>query len=238
MAAFDDEEPGYWPGYVAAVSGLVQGLLVMAMALGAAIFALGQLAQLPTPAAGSRPAAPASHDPVGFVPPEPVPLSPEVTVGQAGQAPTVPVIEGTTAQFNAGFQGDAVILPDSALPGLFGRIAQARDAGARRWRVSIRADLREPRQQRAAYLRLLGLRSLLVQQGVRAADVDLWIDDSRTEGPTGGTARIEPLDMVAPMAADEGPGGTSDAKSTQSASANSKPAKVALAASDPEGTGR
>ena len=30
----DDEDPGFWPGYVAATAGLVQGMLIMSMALG------------------------------------------------------------------------------------------------------------------------------------------------------------------------------------------------------------
>jgi hypothetical protein len=39
----DDEDPGFWPGYVAATAGLVQGMLIMSMALGIAIFALGRI---------------------------------------------------------------------------------------------------------------------------------------------------------------------------------------------------
>lgn len=57
MAATHDDDPGFWPGYVAAVSGLVQGLLIMAMALATAIFALGQLTRQSPPAGGEKPAA-------------------------------------------------------------------------------------------------------------------------------------------------------------------------------------
>lgn len=46
MAGANDDDPGFWPGYVAATAGLVLGLLIVTMALGISIFALGQLADL------------------------------------------------------------------------------------------------------------------------------------------------------------------------------------------------
>jgi hypothetical protein len=46
MAGGSDDDPGFWPGYVAATAGLVQGLLIVSMALGVSIFGLGQLAEM------------------------------------------------------------------------------------------------------------------------------------------------------------------------------------------------
>ena len=100
-----------------------------------------------------------------------------------------------------------MILPDSAVPGLVLRIAQARGAGAQRWRVMIPANVADPREQRAAYLRLMSLRHLLLQQGYGPADVDLWIDSSAGDRPrNAGVATMEPLSAELAAAAGAGAG--------------------------------
>lgn len=84
-------------------------------------------------------------------------------------------------------------IPTSAAGPLLASVDAAQAAGARRWRISIAADLKDPRQQRAAYLRLLGLRALLVRHGLPAATIDLWIESGTPDLPWR-EARIEPLD--------------------------------------------
>lgn len=202
MASVHDDEPGFWPGYVAAVSGLVQGLLIMAMALAAAIFALGQISRKAPALAGGRPPLPAAPAPAGAPRADLLPLAVPVppAAGQAGPAPLQPQVAGSVPRIVAGFQGDAVILPDSARPGLIVAIYRAQGAGVQRWRITMPASLDDPRDQRAAYLRLLGLRNLLVQQGVAAGAIDLWIEQGGAVGATR-EARIEPIDASgAPVA--------------------------------------
>lgn len=201
MALVQDEEPGFWPGYVAAVSGLVQGLLIMAMALGVAIYALGQLSQAkraaPLEPARRAPAA-SGQAPAGFAREARLPLpAPVPPVGLSGPAPTpapIPAVrEGDPAPIQAGFAGDAVILPTSAVPGLIASLYRAGGAGVTRWRITIPADVSDPREQRAAYLRLLGLRALLVRHGIAPSAIDLWIDaGAPAVGGAGRVARIEP----------------------------------------------
>ena len=196
MASMDDEEPGFWPGYVAAISGLVQGLLIMAMALGTAIFVLGQLAKVQAKAEAQNTAP--RHDPAGLVPqgpPAPTLLAPLPPAGQGGLAPEAPDQVGGPAQISAGFQGDAVVLPGSAVPDVLASFDRARAAGVKRWRISIPADLNDPRDQRAAYLRLLGLRALLIQHGAQAGDIDTWIESSAAASGETRVARIEPADV-------------------------------------------
>lgn len=215
MAAVHDDEPGFWPGYVAAVSGLVQGLLIMAMALATAIFALGQLARAPAGPAGkggagqgAQPiaAAPFTRPPLGAPRAELLPLAPPVPIaGLDGPALAAPRVAGPVAGITAGFQGDAVVLPQSAVPGLIGSLYRAQGAGVTRWRITIPADLANPREQRAAYLRLLGLRSVLVRQGIAPDAIDLWIEEAGSPGGASRNARIEPLDDAgAPLPGDPG----------------------------------
>lgn len=196
MASVHDDEPGFWPGYVAAVSGLVQGLLIMAMALGAAIFALGQISRTAPVPVGGRPPLPVVNVPAGAPRAERLPMPvPVPAAGQAGPAPLQPRLAGPEARIVAGFQGDAVILPDSARPGLLAALYRAEGAGVQRWRITIPADLANPRDQRAAYLRLLGLRSLLVQHGVPGTSIDLWIEQGNAAAALR-EALIEPLDSA------------------------------------------
>lgn len=170
MAGHEDEEAGFWPGYVAAVSGLVQGLLIMAMALGISIFALGQLAQQrkisdKSVASGPRPqvailSTPQTsqyrvlHEPRRpIVPPSRQPLGSEKT--------------DTVAAFKLGFTEDAVILPKSSVPSITEAIAQGENQGAFTWRIFAEADLTNPHLRRAAYLRLLSVREALAAAGLR-----------------------------------------------------------------------
>lgn len=219
MAAANDDDPGFWPGYVAAVSGLVQGLLIMAMALATAIFALGQLARSSPPAGGVAAARAAGVPPAALRPPPPpsaaavpqpdpaarlAPAGPLTAraAGLAGTAPAPVAVPGAAA-IRTGFQGDAVAIPASAAEPLLAGVDAARASGAQRWRITIGADLHDPRQQRAAYLRLLGLRALLVRHGLPAATIDLWIESGASE-QLSREARIEPLGADGGVLAQQG----------------------------------
>ena len=216
MSAHDDDDPGFWPGYVAAVSGLVQGLLIMTMALGISIYALGQLAKASGPSM-TPPTGPDEPLPPPRAAPLPRLMS-EILVPQqraplpAGSAPPAetsaePVIDASVTPPAVGgkairiaYLGDAVTLPRSSEAALGEAIDADRKAGAAGWRVVLAADLDVPRERRAGYLRLMSVRSILLKRGVPAEkiSVDLIAAKELANPPANAgdsvTAELLPLD--------------------------------------------
>lgn len=205
MAGGHEEEAGFWPGYVAAVSGLVQGLLIMAMALGISIYALGRLAASATagakkaavapaapPAAGQPPGPALPPFDAGAAPPLPPPLP---TMGpQAASARGIPaspnIIVATVTFF-----GDAVDLPATSLGDVQNIIAAHKAGGAERWRLTLAANLENPRERRAGYLRLMALRGILIESGVAADRVQAQLVGRAAAGAGEGSAvaELQPL---------------------------------------------
>lgn len=200
MAAANDDDPGFWPGYVAAVAGLVQGLLIMTMALGISIFALGQLAALSrrgqVATAGPKPAAVTELPPStlpDFLPP-PVKLPPEPSLGLL--PPPVPI--GTTPGKTIAitFLGDAVMIPQTSEADLVEAIQRDSDAGSASWQVRLATDVEDPRARRAGYLRLLSLRNILLKTGVKPDRVTVSLVVAGAGFDTESvTAEIVPMDI-------------------------------------------
>lgn len=200
--AHDDDEPGFWPGYVAALSGLVQGLLIMAMALGISIYALGQLVQIEERQVENRPSAGlvAENGPGGpaltrrTVPASPPPLTPvtgraSAVSGTRGAMITAPAAGGALlVRFD--FIGDAVNLPASSRSAMAEVIDEARRRNANTWRMTLAADLGDPRQRRAGFLRLLALRGALVRTGVPAEQITAGLIDQPGHSGNGAAAEL------------------------------------------------
>lgn len=201
MAGGHEEEAGFWPGYVAAVSGLVQGLLIMAMALGISIYALGRLAA--SAAAGSKKAAvapaspPVSGQPPGpALPPfdlgraEPAPLPGPPPVPPRGIPAPPEIIVATITFF-----GDAVDLPPTSAGDVRSIIDAHKAGGAERWRLTMAANLENPGQRRAGYLRLLAIRNIVMATGVSADRVQLQLTGRQAAGAGEGSAiaELQPL---------------------------------------------
>ncbi len=177
----DDDDAGFWPGYVAAVSGLVQGLLIMAMALGVSIFALSQVGikgKLPGDGPQGLPRAPA-------------PLPPPQE-----QAPPLPEAPPAARPMRISFLGDAVLLPPSVRKLVGSAIENRQAMGVARWQIELTADLEDPRARRAGYLRVMGVRSLLMSAGIPAEAIDVRLLDGVAEGEGEGASAV----IVSPLA--------------------------------------
>jgi hypothetical protein len=189
MASGHDEEAGFWPGYVAAVAGLVQGLLIMAMALGISIYALGRLATAASAEAAAKDAeaaeAAAAATGAGPFPAAPPPLpaplpAPPPLAARAPVPPPVSARQPVVATI--GFTGDAVALPDSLGSAVSEMVARHQAQGAVRWRLALAAPLTDPRARRAGYLRLLATRRAMITAGVAADAITVALNDGDTAG--------------------------------------------------------
>lgn len=174
MAGGHDNDPGFWPGFVAAIAGLVLGLLIMAMVLGISLFVLGQLASLADkkPVHGPEPRADASPWPPAEVAAQILGASPRDNRPTAPPPPSVslapePVRPVATLEFVA----QAVLLPRSAQQYLAESVQQATEAGVRHWRLEVQTDEQDLSRQRAAFLRLMAVRNVLLEAGVPVTDV-------------------------------------------------------------------
>ena len=201
MAAANDDDPGFWPGYVAAIAGLVQGLLIMTMALGISIFALGQLASVskrgkvalaaPEPAPALAPGAVPTTLP-DYVPPQ-SPLAPPQVGGFAPEQPPPSAQPGRPTTLT--FEGDAVAIPGTSEADIVAAIERDKAAGSVSWQVRLAANLDNPRDRRAGYLRLLAMRNILVNAGVAPARVDVrLIDGPAPKEGEGTVAEFIPVD--------------------------------------------
>jgi hypothetical protein len=193
MAGGHEEDAGFWPGYVAAVSGLVQGLLIMAMALGISIYALGQLAVDADRTARAKRSAAAGEE-TGALPmpnaPSPPPelrTSPPATMASGGALRPPEAIVARISFFD-----DAVDLPDASAADVATIVAAHRAGGAARWRLMLGAELGNPRARRAGFLRLLAVRKVLLGTGVEADRVQLQlVEGGAASGP--GIVELIPL---------------------------------------------
>lgn len=219
MANAHVDDPGFWPGFVAAIAGLVQGLLIVAMALGVSLFVLGQLASgLPSPRAKTDPAAASSpaksaslktDKSAGFdqqsqgntsramEPPAlrkaDGPTSPQLP--PVTQVPTETVAPSVAPVVSVEFMGQLVQLPRGALRELEAAARDARAAGVSRFRVEVQTDAQDPARRRTAYLRLMAVRGVLMSAGFSASDIEsrmmAWPDaETGAQAPQGDTVKV------------------------------------------------
>lgn len=187
----DEEDPGFWPGYVAATAGLVQGMLIMSMALGIAIFALGSVST-GGPEGSARPIGPGGPLNIAPVLPAlaPVPIPERMVVPAAA-----PVPDEALRPIRISFEGDATVTPASTASVIGEAISERAALGVRRWLLVSAGDLADPRQSRATYVRIMGVRAVLMNLGVPGNAIEMRMENagpSTTESGDGAVL-IEPL---------------------------------------------
>jgi hypothetical protein len=187
----DDEDPGFWPGYVAATAGLVQGMLIMSMALGIAIFALGSVSS-GGPEGSARPIGPGG--PLDVAPLLPV-LAPVPIPERMAMPIMVPVPDEALRPIRVSFEGDATVTPPSTASIIGDAIAEREALGVRRWLLVSAGALSDPRQSRATYVRIMGVRAVLMNLGVPGTAIEMRMENTGTSTTDagGGAVLIEPL---------------------------------------------
>jgi len=187
----DEEDPGFWPGYVAATAGLVQGMLIMSMALGIAIFALGSVST-GGPEGSPRPIGPGGPLNIAPVLPALAPIAiPERMVVPA----EAPIPDEALRPIRVSFEGDATVTPPSTASIIGDAIAERGALGVRRWLLVSAGDLSDPRQSRATYVRIMGVRAVLMNLGVPSAAIEMRMENigTSTTDAGGGAVLIEPI---------------------------------------------
>ena len=187
----DDEDPGFWPGYVAATAGLVQGMLIMSMALGIAIFALGSVST-GDPEGNARPIGPGG--PLDAAPLLPA-LAPVPIPERMAMRAAAPIPDEALRPIRVSFEGDATVTPASTASVIGDAISQRSALGIRRWLLVSAGDLTDPRQSRATYVRIMGVRAVLMNLGVPSNAIEMRMENAGTSTTDagGGAVLIEPL---------------------------------------------
>jgi hypothetical protein len=187
----DDEDPGFWPGYVAATAGLVQGMLIMSMALGIAIFALGSVST-GGPEGSARPIGPGG--PLDAAPLLPA-LAPVPIPERMAMRAAAPIPDEALRPIRVSFEGDATVTPASTASVIGDAISQRSALGIRRWLLVSAGDLTDPRQSRATYVRIMGVRAVLMNLGVPSNAIEMRMENAGTSTTDagGGAVLIEPL---------------------------------------------
>lgn len=187
----DDDDPGFWPGYVAATAGLVQGMLIMAMALGISIFALGSLSSGGQDG-GVRPAGPGGALDLAPDLPRLAPIRDETSRGRPA-APPIP--DAALRPIRVSFEGDATVTPSSTASIIGDAIAARGALGVRRWMLVSSGNLTDPRQSRATYVRIMGVRAILMDLGVPGTAIEMRMENSGASAAEegDGVVLIEPL---------------------------------------------
>lgn len=187
----DDEDPGFWPGYVAATAGLVQGMLIMSMALGIAIFALGSVST-GGPEGSARPIGPGG--PLDAAPLLPA-LAPVPIPERMAMRAAAPIPDEALRPIRVSFEGDATVTPASTASVIGDAISQRGALGVRRWLLVSAGDLTDPRQSRATYVRIMGVRAVLMNLGVPSNAIEMRMENAGTSTTDagGGAVLIEPI---------------------------------------------
>jgi hypothetical protein len=182
----DDEDPGFWPGYVAATAGLVQGMLIMSMALGIAIFALGSVSS-GGPEGSVRPIGPGGPlDAAPVVPAlAPVPIPERMALPAAA-----PIPDDALRPIRVSFEGDATVTPASTASVIGDAISERSALGVRRWLLVSAGELSDPRQSRATYVRIMGVRAVLMNLGVPSTAIEMRMENAGTPTTENGEASV------------------------------------------------
>jgi hypothetical protein len=187
----DDDDPGFWPGYVAATAGLVQGMLIMSMALGIAIFALGSVSS-GGPDGSARPIGPGG--PLDIAPVLPA-LAPVPIPERMAMRAAAPIPDDALRPIRVSFEGDATVTPASTATIIGDAISERGALGVRRWLLVSSGDLSDPRQSRATYVRIMGVRAVLMNLGVPSNAIEMRMENvgTSTTDAGDGVVLIEPL---------------------------------------------
>ena len=93
------------------------------------------------------------------------------------------------------FEGDATVTPASTATVIGDAISERSALGVRRWLLVSAGDLSDPRQSRATYVRIMGVRAVLMNLGVPGNAIEMRMENigTSTTDAGDGAVVIEPL---------------------------------------------
>ena len=161
----EEDNGGFWPGYVAAVACLVLSLLLISAVMSITIMQLGvSVGQMVDAQIAAQMAAAAEQTPPADVPPPPA----------QANLPSLELM----------FPPDAWRLDDAARKRLLAEIDRLMKRGVKEWTVSLQTDTNDSLRRRAAYLQLLAVRSVMLEAGVLGSQIELRMLEVNPEQAT------------------------------------------------------
>jgi hypothetical protein len=161
------------------------------MALGIAIFALGSVSS-GGPDGSIRPIGPGG--PLDIAPPLPA-LAPAPIPERRAMRTAVPISDAALRPIRVSFEGDATVTPSSTANVIGNAISERGAMGVRRWLLVSAGDLSDPRQSRAAYVRVMGVRAVMMNLGVPSNAIEMRMENagSSTTDNVDGSVLITPI---------------------------------------------
>lgn len=108
---------------------------------------------------------------------------------------TAPVPDEALRPIRISFEGDATVTPASTASVIGEAISERAALGVRRWLLVSAGDLADPRQSRATYVRIMGVRAVLMNLGVPGNAIEMRMENAGppTTDSGDGAVLIEPL---------------------------------------------
>lgn len=173
-------DDGYWPSYVDVLTNVVLNLMFLA-----AILVVGNFFQ--GLQSSGRTAERAAETPEARVAARREPPS-AALVAQ----PILPVPDRGFERLSMRFEGSAVRLDEDAAERLKRELMRQREQGAQYWQVGIQVDVDDTLQRRAAYLRMMAVRSVFLEIGIEPQRFSLRMEPSPVGGVGSQLAWIVP----------------------------------------------
>jgi hypothetical protein len=106
-----------------------------------------------------------------------------------------PIPDEALRPIRVSFEGDATVTPPSTASVIGDAISERAALGVRRWLLVSAGDLADPRQSRATYVRIMGVRAVLMNLGVPGNAIEMRMDNAGppTADTGDGAVVIEPL---------------------------------------------
>ena len=156
----EEENGGFWPGYVAAIASLVLSLLLISAVMAITIMQLGvsvgqmmeakQAAAMVATTKRLQVLPPVDRPPVGL------------------QQPTLELT----------FPQDKWRLDDAARTRLHAELVQLNQKGVKGWTLSLQTNTSDSLKRRAAYLQLMAVRNVMLEAGVTGDQIDMRMLDA------------------------------------------------------------
>ena len=202
----EGEDAGVWPGYVAAMAGLVQSLLFVSAILALSLLQVSMLAgkkideHLARMAEGTSKAQPRAPEEDKNAPPQRKPVEvappvaePNVLVPQPDAETAVAHEDVAEGQLSLRFVEDQVVLSAQARERLIAEVRRRLALGETQWQAQLEFDGSSSLARRAGYLRLMSARSALLEAGVEPAQLQVRLLESASGR---GTAQAQSLKLV------------------------------------------
>jgi hypothetical protein len=106
-----------------------------------------------------------------------------------------PIPDDALRPIRVSFEGDATVTPTSTASIIGEAISERAALGVRRWLLVSAGDLSDPRQSRATYVRIMGVRAVLMNLGVPGNAIEMRMENAgmSTTDAGGGAVVIEPI---------------------------------------------